>query len=78
MLCVNINVTQNMLIKAKRWLKIKEKFRAEIKVILIAACTLTKVWEKPFNAPQRPAIFPKRQKIVSLCCTYLQCECMFL
>lgn len=68
--------------KVKRWLKIQEKFRAEIEVILIAACILTKVWEKKranfFNAPQRPAVFPKRQKTVSLRCTYLQCECMFL
>lgn len=54
MLCVNIHVTPNMLIKAKRWLKLHKKVRAEIKVTSLR--------------PQIHAVFPKRQKTVSLCC----------
>lgn len=56
----------------------QEKFKAEIKVILITVFILTKVWRKNnkkwklkkeliLYAPQRPAIFPNRQYTVSLC-----------
>lgn len=67
----------------------QEKFKAEIKVILIAAFILTKVWRKNnkkwklkneliLYAPQRPTIFPNRQNTVSLYVKLICSECMAL